>query len=207
VDDSQVLIDGEPYAAAVLAVPPGVAARLLPQHPEMTAVQRALRAFRHLPIATLTVRLAAPFRLAFPMLMLTEDPARGHLGQWVFDRTTLLGHDTAHGELAVVVSAASAFEGQDRAACAAGLLEQLREQLAGTGASGLPPVERWELLIDKRATFAAVPDLARPGNATAWPRLALCGDWTDTGYPGTLEGAVRSGLQAGRLLAGTAGKR
>jgi len=68
-------------------------------------------------------------------------------------------------------------------------------------------VERWELLIDKRATFAAVPDLARPGNATAWPRLALCGDWTDTGYPGTLEGAVRSGLQAGRLLADAAGAR
>lgn len=207
VEDEQVRVDGEPYAAAVLAVPPGIAARLLPPHPEMTAVQRALRAFRHLPIATLTVRLAAPFRLAFPMLMLTEDPARGHLGQWVFDRSALLGRDAAHGELAVVVSAASAFEGRDRAACAAGLLDQLREQLAGTGASGLPQVEHWELLIDKRATFAAEPDLARPGNATVWPRLALCGDWTDTGYPGTLEGAVRSGLHAGRLLADTPGIR
>ncbi|WP_343928552.1 hydroxysqualene dehydroxylase HpnE [Pigmentiphaga daeguensis] len=205
--DERVLVDGEPYAAAVLAVPPGIAARLLPPHPAMQAVRQALRAFRHLPIATLTVRLAAPFRLAFPMLMLTEDAARGHLGQWVFDRRALLGHDEGHGELAVVVSAASDFEGRDRAACAAGLLDQLREQLAGQGAGGMPPVQDWELLVDKRATFAAVPDLARPGNATAWPRLALCGDWTDTGYPGTLEGAVRSGLEAGRLLADAADAR
>ncbi len=106
-----------------------------------------------------------------------------------------------------MVSAASDFEGRDRAACAAGLLDQLREQLAGQGAGGMPPVQDWELLVDKRATFAAVPDLARPGNATAWPRLALCGDWTDTGYPGTLEGAVRSGLEAGRLLADAADAR
>jgi len=198
IDDRAATVDGERYDAVALATPPAVTARLLPPHPGMQAAQRAMRAFRYLPIATLTVRLDAPFRLAFPMLMLTEDAARGHLGQWVFDRGSLLGQDPRYGELAVVVSAATAFEGRDRAVCAAALIEQLREQLAG-----LPQVAAWELLVDKRATFAAEPGLERPDNATAWPRLALCGDWTDTGYPGTLEGAVRSGMRAAGILADT----
>ncbi len=195
-----VVVDGATYDVAALAVPPGVAARLLPPHPDVEATRDALRAFRYLPIATLTLRLNRPFKLAFPMLLLNEDGTRGHHGQWVFDRGSLLGCDPGHGELAVVVSAAMALDGRDRARCAASLVEQLREQLAGHGPGGLPEVEAWELLIDKRATFAARPGLARPANATAWPRLALCGDWTDTGYPATLEGAVRSGEQAARLL-------
>ena len=70
---------------------------------------------------------------------------------------------------------------------------------AFTQAAALPPmpeVVASELLVDKRATFAAVPGLARPGNATPWPRIWVAGDWTDTGYPAVLEGAVRSGRRA-----------
>ena len=69
----------------------------------------------------------------------------------------------------------------------------------------MPEVTAAELFIEKRATFAAVPGLTRPLNSTPWPTLALAGDWTDTGYPGVLEGAVRSGLQAARVLAPLAG--
>ena len=61
-------------------------------------------------------------------------------------------------------------------------------------------VPRCRVVKEKRATFAAVPGLTRPLNTTPWPTLALAGDWTDTGYPGVLEGAVRSGLQAARVL-------
>ncbi|VCU72015.1 15-cis-phytoene desaturase [Pigmentiphaga humi] len=198
-----VCIDGEPFAAGVLAAPPAVCARLLPDDPAMQPAVQAMQAFRYLPIATLTVRFAAPLRLRFPMLMLDEDPARGHDGQWVFDRGWLLRQNPDHGELAVVASAATALASRDRGRAAGALIEQLQEQLAGHAPGGLPAVRGWELLVDKRATFAARPGLHRPGNATAWPRLALCGDWTDTGYPATLEGAVRSGRQAGRLLAGS----
>jgi len=44
-----------------------------------------------------------------------------------------------------------------------------------------------------------VPGLRRPSVATPWPAIRLAGDWTDTGYPGVLEGAVRSGLKAAHL--------
>ncbi|WP_262356610.1 FAD-dependent oxidoreductase, partial [Bordetella pertussis] len=67
-----------------------------------------------------------------------------------------------------------------------------------------PAVEIAELFVEKRATFAAMPGLARPLNSTPWRSLALAGDWTDTGYPGVLEGAVRSGLQAARVVLGGA---
>ncbi|HLU02655.1 MAG TPA: FAD-dependent oxidoreductase, partial [Advenella sp.] len=60
----------------------------------------------------------------------------------------------------------------------------------------LPAVLGHELIIEKRATFAATPGLARPGTATPWPGLFLAGDWTDTGYPAVLEGAVMSGIAA-----------
>ena len=69
----------------------------------------------------------------------------------------------------------------------------------------MPEVSSAELFIEKRATFAAVPGLHRPLNTTPWPTLALAGDWTDTGYPGVLEGAVRSGLEAARVLNPRAG--
>jgi uncharacterized protein with NAD-binding domain and iron-sulfur cluster len=51
---------------------------------------------------------------------------------------------------------------------------------------------------ERRATFRQVPGTARlrPQAATDLPGLALAGSWTDTGWPDTMEGAVRSGLSA-----------
>jgi squalene-associated FAD-dependent desaturase len=54
------------------------------------------------------------------------------------------------------------------------------------------------------ATFSPSPgsDAFRPSNVTAWPRLFLAGDWTATGWPATMEGAVRSGYGAAEALSG-----
>ena len=51
---------------------------------------------------------------------------------------------------------------------------------------------------ERKATFRARPGTAslRPGPRTAWPGLAVAGAWTDTGWPATMEGAVRSGRAA-----------
>jgi len=65
---------------------------------------------------------------------------------------------------------------------------------------GLPP---WQIVRERRATFSATPaqDAKRPGPATGWRNLILAGDWTDTGLPATIEGAIRSGNRAAEIIA------
>ena len=64
--------------------------------------------------------------------------------------------------------------------------------------SALPP---WQIVRERRATFAATPqeNAKRPGAATDWRNLVLAGDWTQTGLPATIEGAIRSGNRAADL--------
>ena len=60
----------------------------------------------------------------------------------------------------------------------------------------------WQVVKERRATFAATPaQLARrPATETRWPNLALAGDWIDTGLPATIEGAIRSGFAAAAAM-------
>ena len=85
------------------------------------------------------------------------------------------------------------------------LMNAPREQLVqdiwndvcdATGASGALP--RWQIVRERRATFAATPEqnALRPGTVTRWTNLVLAGDWTDTGLPSTIEGSIRSGDKA-----------
>ena len=62
----------------------------------------------------------------------------------------------------------------------------------------------WQIVKEKRATFAATPeqDAKRPPALTRWRNLFLAGDWTRTGLPATIEGALRSGETAARLAIG-----
>lgn len=59
----------------------------------------------------------------------------------------------------------------------------------------------WQIVAEKRATFAATPEqnARRPGATTRWRNLMLAGDWTQTGLPATIEGAIRSGDRAAAL--------
>jgi predicted NAD/FAD-dependent oxidoreductase len=63
----------------------------------------------------------------------------------------------------------------------------------------MPPVR---IVKEKRATFAQTPESLdlRPGAPTFYRNLFLAGDWTDTGLPATIEGAVRSGLRAAEAV-------
>jgi squalene-associated FAD-dependent desaturase len=60
----------------------------------------------------------------------------------------------------------------------------------------------WRIVKERRATFAATPaqNALRPGAATRWRNLALAGDWTATGLPATIEGAIRSGRTAAAVM-------
>ena len=72
-------------------------------------------------------------------------------------------------------------------------------RVAGMPAAPMPP---WQVVVEEHATFAAVPaqEGLRSSPRTRWPNLTLAGDWTATGLPATIEGAIRSGQKAADAL-------
>ncbi|WP_439113238.1 hydroxysqualene dehydroxylase HpnE [Hydrogenophaga sp.] len=145
----------------------------------------------HFTAITTVYAWAPGVRLASPMLALRAEPsAHAAPAQFVFDRGQLNPQDpTAQGVLAFVISAS---EGE-RDELQARVLQQAARQL------GLASLQPMQTVVDKRATFACTPGLQRPAQAIA-PGLWAAGDYVDGPYPATLEGAVRSGLAAARLL-------
>jgi squalene-associated FAD-dependent desaturase len=100
--------------------------------------------------------------------------------------------------VSVTISGADAIVDEEREVLAARIWADVAKALRLDAA--LPP---WQIVKEKRATFAATPaqDALRSGPRTATRNLILAGDWTQTGLPATLEGAVRSGDTAARLAA------
>jgi squalene-associated FAD-dependent desaturase len=100
------------------------------------------------------------------------------------------------GRLSITISGADRLTSRPREELAA-LLWREASEVTGLPAE-LPP---WQIVNEKRATFAASPeqDAKRPGPKTRWRNLFLAGDWTQTGLPATIEGAIRSGERAARL--------
>src|SRR3546814_13258285 len=103
----------------------------------------------------------------------------------------------------VVVSDARALLQCARQDAIAGIIGQIREQTRRFAT--MPEILGHELIVEKRATFAATPGLKRPGNETPWAGIWTAGDWTDTGYPAVPEGAVRRGLRSEERPGGKGG--
>jgi uncharacterized protein with NAD-binding domain and iron-sulfur cluster len=117
--------------------------------------------------------------------------------QWVFDRTSGAGLDHDGQYLAVSLSAA------DEEAQMTG--DELRERFESALAELLPAareatMEQFFVMREHAATFRAAPGARakRPGPRTTVPGLVLAGAYTDTSWPATMEGAVRSGHAAAR---------
>ena len=201
--DGQWLLNGAAqYDGVVLATSCVQAATLLErlQAPVVDDVVAQLQAFAYEPITTCYLQYNAGVRLDLPFYALPDAPELAHWGQFVFDRGQLDARQ--HGLLAVVVSASSDAAAQGHAALVQAVAAQLAQVL------GMPQLSEpvWtQVITDKRATFACTPDLRRPGNASGMAGLVLAGDYTASGdtashYPATIEGAVRSGVQAAALL-------
>ena len=89
------------------------------------------------------------------------------------------------------------------------LIDRPRDELAAeiwreaAALTGLPPdLPPWQIVKEKRATFAATPaqNAKRPDSRTQWANVVLAGDWVQTGLPATIEGAVRSGYKAASIV-------
>jgi squalene-associated FAD-dependent desaturase len=124
------------------------------------------------------------------------------LGQWAFNRG-----ETASGEhyVQVVVSAARAFRalGHDE------VQRRITAEMASLFPAALPEaLRRARVVTEHAATFSAVPgvDRWRPPQRSPLHNLFVAGDWTATGWPATMEGAVRSGWLAAEALLLSVGK-
>lgn len=185
---AQWQVDDEPFDAVVLATPPAEAARLTATAAPTWSAEAT--AFRYEPIVTVYVDAGAT-RLPEPMLALP--PAPNAPAQFVFDRGQLGGPT---GLLAFVISGAQPWVDAGRDATLDATLAQAREALRAHLRGDLRPIR---LIAEKRATFRCVPELMRPPAAIA-PRLVAAADYVAGPYPATIEGAVRSAVQAVALL-------
>ncbi len=102
------------------------------------------------------------------------------------------------GRLSVTISGAERLLDTPHEA----LAKTIWAEVAQAASLPLEPMPAWQVVMEKRATFAAVPDqeTLRPGTRTRWNNLMLAGDWTATGLPATIEGAIRSGQKAADTL-------
>lgn len=182
-------VDGEAFEHVVLATTATEAARLAQSiAPDWADTAKAMR---YEPIVTVYLRSLGT-RLPAPMLALRADaelPA-----QFVFDRGQLGGPE---GLLAFVVSGAADWVSRGTPATLEAVHRQARSAL-GVHLRG--PLETIQVLVEKRATFACTPALARPAGRIA-AGLHAAGDYVAGPYPATLEGAVRSGLAAASVAA------
>ena len=190
------LAQGAPVTAdaVVLAVPHEKAAPLIPAGalPEQTVAGWA--GLGASPIVNVHVIYDRPV-MDLPFVAAIDSPV-----QWVFDRTKISAMDRPGQQyLAISLSAADQFADTPVA--------ELQEQFLPALAELFPAardarVTEFFVTRERRATFRQTPGSGalRPKTATARPGLVLAGAWTDTGWPDTMEGAVRSGLAAAAEL-------
>lgn len=181
----------ECFDKVIVATPAYAAQTLL--SPLNTALSDAFN-FTYEPITTCYLKYDSSVQLDSPFFALRDHAESAQWGQFVFDRGQL--DTTQAGLLAVVISASTEAAALGQAALAQAVAQQLadvfqRKELA-------TPEWSW-VITEKRATFACEPNLRRPPNETVLNDLWLAGDYTAGDYPATIEGAVRSGLQAASL--------
>jgi hypothetical protein len=162
-----------PVEAVVLAVPPWVVADLLPGQTCPNEFQAILNI--HFRVE------ADPGPAGFTGLV-------GGVAEWVFVK---------RGHVSVTISAANRMVDQDAEAIARAVWPDVTAALDLDG-----QMPAWRVVKERRATVAATAEQERlrPGARTGLGNLVLAGDWTATGLPGTIEGAIRSGRTAAEAL-------
>ncbi len=169
---SDGVIELSPDDHVILATPPWIAADLIPG----LSVPTEFRAI-----------VNGHFKLAPPPGAPSMIGVIGGTVEWIF---------AFDNRISVTVSGADRLVDVDRETLATTLWRDVAK------VHGLPPeLPPWQIVKEKRATFAATPEqnAKRPMAHTRWKNLTLAGDWVQTGLPATIEGALRSGEHAADL--------
>ena len=194
-----VLAGGGEVAAegCVAALPAWALPDVLPDELRDSALREAAASHTFAPIVNLHVWVDRPVA-DFTWAAFVDSPL-----QYVFNRTRIAGLPGPGEHLTVSLSGAWEWWPLTK--------EALRERFTAELERALPAmrgarVTRFVVVKEQRATFRSPPGgpRNRPPAATALPGLALAGDWTDTGWPATMEGAVRSGNAAAEVIAASA---
>jgi squalene-associated FAD-dependent desaturase len=190
----------------VLAVPFDVLGRMLPDTPLAAPLSAAIGQFSTSPITGI--------HLWFDRQISTLDHAvlLDRTIQWMFHKSRLIdarGNDARENGgsyVELVVSCSRSLVEKSKVEIVEMAVKEAQEFFPGARAAKLL---KSTVIKEIHATYSARPgiDSYRPKPETAWPRIFLAGDWTATGWPATMEGAVRSGYLAAEALARFAGER
>ena len=184
----------------VAAVPQDVLPELLPKEVvEREPVFLNLRNLRTSPITGVHLWFDRTV-MSEPFLTLLDSTT-----QWVFNKTQLNGGEEEAGQyLQLVISASYSLATRSRHEIIALCLEELRDVLPATRAATLV---KGTVVKEMSATFSPAPgsDRWRPEQRSPFSGLFLAGDWTLTGWPSTMEGAVRSGYLAAEAILSDSG--
>ncbi len=197
----------ETFDYLVIALPFDAVNRLLPNVPESAPIREKVGHFENSPITGI--------HLWFDRQISDLDHAvlLDRTIQWMFHKSRLQpirtqstnGND-AGSYIELVVSSSKSLIDKSRAEIVDLALSEVREFFPDARDANLV---KSTVIKEVNATYSPQPgiDAHRPTPATDWPRVFLAGDWTATGWPATMEGAVRSGYLAAEALARAAGMK
>jgi len=173
----------------IIATAPQNTNKLITEHSTLNSISNNIEQFNYEPIVTVYLQYPKETQLTQSMIGLSST-----LSQWVFDRGSFCQQA---GLISVVISAKGEHMTMDDDT----LTKIVHDEISVLFASK-PTLIKSFVIREKRATFACTVNIndIRPQNTTDVKGLLLAGDYTDTGYPATLEGAVRSGLAASSLI-------
>ena len=192
----------EQFDYAVLAVPFDSLAKLLPDLPQSKPLRGQLDKFQTSPIT------GVHFWFDRQITELPHAVLLDRTIQWMFHKSMLLGdsgfNNSAPSYVELVISSSKSLINKSRQEIIDLALAELREFFPAAREANLVKAT---VIKELNATFSPLPgiDRYRPTSETALPRIFLAGDWTATGWPATMEGAVRSGYIAAERIAHNAG--
>jgi zeta-carotene desaturase len=195
----------ESFDYLILALPFNTITRVLPETPEAAPLREKLAHFESCPITGI--------HLWFDRQISDLDHAvlLDRTIQWMFHKSRLLSTrsvapntESTGSYIELVVSASKSLVDKSRAEIVDLALKEVREFFPGARGANLV---KSTVIKEIHATYSPRPgiDAYRPPQNTAWPRVFLAGDWTATGWPATMESAVRSGNLAAEAVNYSAG--